>query len=66
MESKDVDFKIYPVTKKIFDIFWKEGWDNCVRDKKTKNNTIAVIKAFKKPPQHLLTAVKKALLGGKE
>ena len=66
MEFNKNDFKIYPVTKKIFDIFWKEGWDNCVRVKKTKNNSIAVIKAFKKPPQHLLTAVKQALLGGKE
>ena len=41
MEFNKEDLKIYPVTKKIFDIFWKDGWDNCVRVKKTKDKLLS-------------------------
>jgi len=45
------------VTKNLFDVFWKDGWENCVRIKR-KDDSFRVIKAYKKPPQEVFKYIK--------
>lgn len=55
---------VYPVSNKIFDVFWGDGWDNCIRVIK-KNNKLDVLKFYKKPPQHLLEQATEIICKGK-
>mgnify|MGYP001579945999 FL=1 len=45
------------ITKNLFDVFWKDGWENCVRIKR-KDDSFRVIKAYKKPPQEVFRFIK--------
>jgi|TARA_R110000765_G_scaffold318221_1_gene410524 hypothetical protein len=45
------------ITKNLFDVFWKDGWDNCVRIKRN-NGSFRVIKAYKKPPREVFEFLK--------
>jgi hypothetical protein len=47
------------VTNNLFDVFWKEGWDNCVRVKRIKSNFV-IVKAWRKPPKDLFSFLKGA------
>ena len=47
------------ITKNLFDVFWKEGWDNCVRIKRI-DHSFRVIKAYKKPPRDVFEFIKGA------
>lgn len=40
------------ITNNLFDVFWKDGWENCVRIKKQQKNYF-IVKAWKKPPREL-------------
>mgnify|MGYP003112274105 CR=1 FL=1 len=57
---------IYPVSNKIFDVFWGDGWDNCVRVMRNKKNKLDVLKYYKKPPQHLLEQVTEIICNNKK
>ena len=48
------------ISKNLFDVFWKTGWDNCVRVK-VKDNEFRVIKAYKKPPQDVFKFIKESI-----
>lgn len=52
---------IKKVTNSIFDIFWKDGWDNCIRIKSTGNKEYRIIKAYKKPPRDVFQFIKGAV-----
>ena len=45
------------ITKNLFDVFWKEGWDNCVRIKR-KDKSFRIVKAWKKPPRDVFEFIK--------
>jgi hypothetical protein len=46
------------VTNNLFDVFWKDGWDNCVRVKKIGSD-FRVVKAFKRPPRDVFQFIKR-------
>jgi len=48
------------ITKNLFDVFWKTGWDNCVRIKRN-GEAFRVIKAYKKPPQDVFKFIKESI-----
>jgi hypothetical protein len=48
------------ITNNLFDVFWKDGWENCVRVKK-QEESFRIIRAFKKPPRDLQTFLKGAV-----
>ena len=45
------------VTNNLFDVFWKDGWDNCIRVKKVGQD-FRVVKAFKKPPKDVFQFIR--------
>jgi hypothetical protein len=45
------------ITRNLFDVFWKDGWDNCVRIKRN-GNSFRVIRAYKKPPRDVFEFIK--------
>ena len=47
------------ITKNLFDVFWKTGWENCVRVKRDKDS-FRVIRAYKKPPQDVFKFIKES------
>ena len=49
------------VTNNLFDVFWKDGWDNCVRVKRIGKD-FRVVKAFKKPPRDVFQFIKRECL----
>ena len=49
------------VTNNLFDVFWKDGWDNCVRVKRIGKD-FRVVKAFKKPPRDVFQFIKRNCL----
>lgn len=66
MEQIKTSFgSVYPVSRKIFDVFWGDGWHNCVRVLKNKENKLEILKYYKKPPQHLLEQATEIICGGK-
>jgi hypothetical protein len=46
------------ITRNFFDVFWGEGWDNCVRIKRIKDGSYVIVRAYKKPPKDLLVTIK--------
>lgn len=49
------------VTNNLFDVFWKDGWDNCVRVKRIGRD-FRVVKAYKKPPRDVFQFIKRECL----
>jgi hypothetical protein len=45
------------ISKNFFDVFWGEGWDNCARIKRSKNNELIIVRAYKKPPKDFIKQV---------
>lgn len=52
---------IKKVTNSIFDVFWKDGWDNCIRIKSIGSKEYRIIKAYKKPPRDVFQFIKGAI-----
>ena len=48
------------ISKNLFDVFWKTGWENCVRVKRDKDS-FRVIRAYKKPPQDVFKFIKESI-----
>lgn len=46
------------VTRNFLDVFWGDGWDNCVRIKRNKDNDIVIVRAYKRPPKDLIATIK--------
>lgn len=46
------------ITKNFFDVFWGDGWDNCVRVKQNRDKEIIVVRAYKRPPKDLIAIIK--------
>jgi len=49
------------VTNNLFDVFWKDGWDNCVRVKRIGKD-FRVVKAYKKAPRDVFQFIKRECL----
>lgn len=58
MES-NMQLKYKYITRNLFDVFWGDGWDNCVRLKWGKDKKdIILVRAYKNPPKDLMKTVK--------
>ncbi len=49
------------ITNNLFDVFWKDGWENCVRIKKNEID-FRIVRAYKKPPRVVLEFIKEKLI----
>lgn len=49
------------VTNNIMDVFWKEGWDNCVRVRRDKIGSLSIVKAYCQPPKSLMSELKEII-----
>lgn len=48
------------ISRNFFDVFWGDGWDNCARVKRTRDNEFVIVRAYKKPPKDFLKLLKES------
>ncbi len=45
------------ITKNFFDVFWGDGWDNCIRVKRNQQKNFVILRAYKKPPRDIIKQI---------
>lgn len=45
------------ITKNFFDVFWGDGWDNCIRVKRNQAGEFIIVRAYKKPPRDIIKQI---------